>query len=348
LSIRSRLLVVVVLALVVLGGLAGGVYAYDHARRDRIAEGIQVGGIDVGGLTTQAARARLQQRIVDPLQQPIVVRRGHQRWRLTARRARIAADLDGAVDQALERSRSGGVVERTWRALTGAPIDASLDPHLTYAHTAVRRLVRRIESDLHRTPRDAKVTIDGSGVSETPSHDGRKLRALTLRRQITAAIVTPTATRAFRAHTVKVRPQVTTAELTRKYATVVIVNRGAFRLTLYKDLKIARTYPIAVGRVGLETPAGLYSIANKAVNPAWQVPNSAWAGDLAGKVIPPDDPSNPIKARWLGIYAGVGIHGTSDDSSIGTAASHGCIRMHIPDVEDLYNRVPIGSPVYIA
>ena len=60
----------------------------------------------------------------------------------------------------------------------------------------------------------------------------------------------------------------------------------------------------------MDTPAGLYNIANKAVDPAWHVPNSDWAGDLAGKVIPGDDPSNPIKARWLGIYDGVGIHGT--------------------------------------
>ena len=77
------------------------------------------------------------------------------------------------------------------------------------------------------------------------------------------------------------------------------------------------------------------------------MPNSAWAGDLAGQVIPPG-PSNPIKARWMGIYAGAGIHGTTDVGSLGSAASHGCIRMAIPDVIDLYDRTPIGTTVYIA
>jgi lipoprotein-anchoring transpeptidase ErfK/SrfK len=141
---------------------------------------------------------------------------------------------------------------------------------------------------------------------------------------------------------------VTTEELAEKYPAVVIVNRSSFQLTLYKDLKPAKTYGIAVGQVGLETPAGLYSIANKAIDPAWHVPNSDWAGDLAGQVIPGGTPENPLKARWLGIYDGVGIHGTDAEGSIGTQASHGCIRMRVPEVIELYDQVPVGAPVYIA
>jgi lipoprotein-anchoring transpeptidase ErfK/SrfK len=100
--------------------------------------------------------------------------------------------------------------------------------------------------------------------------------------------------------------------------------------------------------VGLETPAGLYHVQNKAIDPAWHVPNSAWAGKLAGKTIPGGVPENPIKSRWMGIFDGAGIHGTSEDSSIGSAASHGCIRMRIPEVKVLYDEVPVGAPVYIA
>jgi lipoprotein-anchoring transpeptidase ErfK/SrfK len=98
---------------------------------------------------------------------------------------------------------------------------------------------------------------------------------------------------------------------------------------------------------GLDTPAGRYAIQNKQVNPAWHVPNSPWAGSLAGQVIPGGAPNNPLRARWLGIANGVGIHGTAEDWSIGTRASHGCIRMHVSDVIDLYNRVPVGAPVLI-
>jgi len=100
--------------------------------------------------------------------------------------------------------------------------------------------------------------------------------------------------------------------------------------------------------VGLETPAGLYHIQNKGVNVPWSVPNSPWAGDLAGTVVPGGVPENPLKARWMGIFDGAGIHGTDQIGSLGTAASHGCVRMAIPDVIELYDKVPVGAPVYIA
>jgi lipoprotein-anchoring transpeptidase ErfK/SrfK len=76
------------------------------------------------------------------------------------------------------------------------------------------------------------------------------------------------------------------------------------------------------------------------------VPNSAWAGSLAGQTIPPG-PADPLKARWLGIFSGAGIHGTDETWSIGQAVSHGCVRMSIPDVIELYPRVPVGTPIYI-
>ena len=74
------------------------------------------------------------------------------------------------------------------------------------------------------------------------------------------------------------------------------------------------------------------------------MPHSAWAGDLAGTVVPGGAPDNPLKARWLGIFDGAGIHGTDETYSLGHAASHGCIRMAIPDVIELYDQVPVGAP----
>jgi lipoprotein-anchoring transpeptidase ErfK/SrfK len=142
-------------------------------------------------------------------------------------------------------------------------------------------------------------------------------------------------------------PRVTLAAVRRANATILTVDRDHFMLRLFVHLRHSKTYGIAVGMAGLDTPAGTYTISNKVVNPAWHVPNSAWAGSLAGSVIPGGAPDNPLKARWLGIRDGVGIHGTSEEWSIGSRASHGCIRMRVADVEELYPRVPVGTKVLI-
>jgi len=124
------------------------------------------------------------------------------------------------------------------------------------------------------------------------------------------------------------------------------IDRGRFTLRVYQHLRLVRSYPIAVGMQGLETLPGLYQIQNKVIDPSWDVPDSPWAGSLAGRVIPPG-PEDPLKARWMGLWNGAGIHGTHEVDPIGHAFSHGCIRMLIPDVIDLYNRVQVGTPVYI-
>ncbi len=138
----------------------------------------------------------------------------------------------------------------------------------------------------------------------------------------------------------------TKQEVAAEYPSYLTLDRSTFTLRLWKHLKLAKTYTVAVGMEGLETPEGLYAIQEKEENPVWNVPMSDWAGSLAGQTIPPG-PSNPIKARWMGIYEGAGIHGTEETYSLGSAASHGCVRMAIPDVEELYDQVEVGTPIFI-
>jgi lipoprotein-anchoring transpeptidase ErfK/SrfK len=139
---------------------------------------------------------------------------------------------------------------------------------------------------------------------------------------------------------------VTVSVLRRLYPSFITIDRAAFRLRVYSHLRFVRGDPIAVGQLGLQTPAGLHHIQNKVVNPSWLAPFSSWTGSLAGQVIPPG-PGDPLKARWLGIFNGAGIHGTDETWSIGHSVSHGCVRMTLLDVIDLYDRVRVGTPVYI-
>jgi lipoprotein-anchoring transpeptidase ErfK/SrfK len=343
-----RLIAVLVLTVTVLLVGAGTLYAYDKQVRTRIADGVTINGIDVGGLTPAQARAKLQRTLLDPLSRPVSVRYKGRRFTLTTEQASVAVDLDGSVDRAMEASTTGNVFTRTWREVRGTELDARVEAKINYSEDAVRRVVDRVERKLEIQARDATLDLERGRVEPTPSRDGLDVRAAALRKSIRAELVDMSSTRIARVKTRVVEPKVSTEQLAKKYPAVIIVNRGAFQLSFYKNLKLHKTYGIAVGQVGLETPAGLYNVQNKAVNPAWHVPNSDWAGSLAGQIIPGGTPQNPLKARWMGIYNGAGIHGTDATGSIGTAASHGCIRMLIPDVIELYDQVPVGAPIYIA
>lgn len=134
---------------------------------------------------------------------------------------------------------------------------------------------------------------------------------------------------------------------------LIEVDRSEFKVIVWvsRPTGFARekVYKVAIGATGFETPVGAYSILTKARDPDWKMPDSEWvAKDDRGKIIPGGSPENPLKAAFLGVTRdGVGFHGTANDASIGTAASHGCIRMHVPDVLDFYGRVGVGVPVVI-
>ena len=343
---RSSTFIAVAAGLALLFAGAAAVYAYDSSRDEEIARGVTIGGVDVGGLDRARAEQVLRVQLEDPLTEPVVVRARGREFTLSGERAKVRADIAATVDEALRRSRSGTIIGRTWRGITGGEVDADIEPEVAYSQAAVRRLVRRVRRAVDRPMRNADVDLGASGIRKHRARTGLRLNGAQLSERVGAALRSPD-DRRVRVSIRKVKPKVTLKDLQKRYDTVVTIDRGGYRLRLYKRLKPVATYPIAVGQAGLETPAGRYEIQNKAVNPAWHVPNSSWAGELAGRVIPPG-PENPIKARWMGIYDGAGIHGTDARGSIGTNASHGCIRMLVEDVVELYDRVPVGAPVFIA
>jgi lipoprotein-anchoring transpeptidase ErfK/SrfK len=334
-------------AVLLLVGGAVALYLYDSGRDDMIAKGVTVAGIDVGGMRQAEATALLQRRLAARLERPVVVVADHHRFRLSVARSGVRTDVGGMVAQAIAASRSGDIFSRSWRDLTGGTVNEAVKLRLSYDDRAVRSLVRHIKRRINRPAKDASVTPTPSGLATVASQSGMALQSNDLRARLEHALATPGASHRIVAHTRIVQAAVTTAQLADKYPWYIVVDRPAFRLTVYDHLKPKKSFTVAVGMQGLETPAGLYHVQDKQVNPSWHVPNSAWAGKLAGKVIPPG-PQDPIKARWLGIYNGAGIHGTDELASLGTAGSHGCIRMAIPDVIQVYDWVPVGAPVYIA
>lgn len=338
----------IILAAIVFLLVAGavGVYAYDSSSSDRIADGVSVGGVDVGGMSADEARKVLRHDLAAPLEKPVRVKAAGSSFKLSPKEARVKTDVGGMVDDALAASREGNVVSRTVRDLTGSTETASLPARTTYSKKAVADLVDHVESEVDRPAQDASVEPAGSGLDTVPARKGMKVETDSLGREVAAALELPGGDRKVEAQTKSVKPDVTTDEVAKEYPTYLTVDRDSYQLRFYKNLKLVDSYKIAVGRVGFDTPAGLYHIQNKAVDPAWSVPE--WGGSLAGKTIPGGAPNNPLKSRWLGFYDGAGIHGTDDEASLGTSASHGCIRMAIPEVEELYDKVPVDTPIYIS
>jgi len=325
--------------------LAAAAYGYARSESGTIAQGVRIGSVDVGGLDDAAARAKLH-RIFRPLQRPIVLHYRGDRFVLEPRQAGLRVNTDALVDQALRQSRRGWFVSRAWRDLSGGKVQLRLDPRYSYRRGPINSLIRRVQTRVGRGPQNARLVPSPSSLVVVHGHAGRAVMDSRLRSLIGHTLVSRHASRTITVPTRIVQPKVTAAVLRKQTPSYILIDRGAFALRVYQHLQLARSYPIAVGQAGLETPAGVYHIQDKQVNPSWHVPNSAWAGSLAGQVIPPG-PSDPIKERWMGIFNGAGIHGTDETWSIGHAVSHGCVRMLIPDVIDLYDRVEVGTPVYI-
>jgi lipoprotein-anchoring transpeptidase ErfK/SrfK len=346
--VRKVIIVLLLVLVLFAGGVAAAAWRYDESHRDRLAKGLVVAGVDVGGMQVADARAALESRISSRLEQPIAVRYRHGQFVFSPSEADVATNVDRLLATALAESRDGNFLTRAFRDVTGGRLSRDLSLDVTYSSRALDRFLRLVQRQVDEKATEAKSSASFAGVHIRPSKDGVAVRTMPLRAELSAALIDPDAKRSFRLPTRVVRPEVTTAELEKRFRYFIAVSRSQTELRFFVDRKLAKTYQVAIGRIGFETPAGLYEIRNKAVNPAWFVPNKPWAGDLAGKVIPPGDPENPIKARWMGFWDGAGIHGTADVSSIGSAASHGCIRMRVPDVVQLYDRVPLHTPLYIS
>jgi lipoprotein-anchoring transpeptidase ErfK/SrfK len=341
---KTSIVAIIVALLVVLG--AAGAYAYDSSQKDQPPNGVTIAGVDVGGLGEEEAAARVQRRLLAPLRHSLRVSYDGKSWKLPGAKLKVRANVDEAVEEALDDSQNGGLPGRLVRYVTGGDVSESISPRVTYSRRAVNRFVRHVAGEINREPRNADVEASGDSLAVVAGENGRKLRDDKLTDALNAAVLNANAPRTIVADVHATKPEVTKSEVAAKYPSYLTLDRATFTLRLWEHLKLAKTYTVAVGMEGLETPEGLYEIEEKEENPTWHVPESSWAGSLAGQDIPPG-PANPIKARWMAIYEGAGIHGTEETYSLGSAASHGCVRMAIPDVEELYDRVEVGTPIFI-
>jgi lipoprotein-anchoring transpeptidase ErfK/SrfK len=306
-----------------------------HAAEPRIAAQVTAAGTDVSGLTLAEAAGKLYNTFGFAVGRPLSTHVAGHKFAVNPGDLGFAYD----VNKTARRAYNAGLQPHT------APVDVDL--FVTFDAAKVTAYATKVAADIKRDARDARVDIKLSSIGKVASKDGRAIDAAALATSVGAALSDPAKARILEPKLKVVRPKVTTAGLSKAYGTIITIDRGAFKLRLFKNLKLSKSYGVAVGMPDYPTPTGRFSIANKAVNPAWTAPNSPWAGAYANETVAGGSAENPLKARWMGIVNGVGIHGTGAPGSIGSRASHGCIRMTVPDVVDLYPRVPVGTPVLI-
>ena len=338
-----------VLGALIAGGVVASLAWADGKASDRLADGVRIAGVEVGGLSRSQALVRLRSRVGSPARRPAVVQVGERTFTLDAARAGVHMNLRGAVDRAHAESREGNLLQRGWRELTGGTVDHDEPAPVELDRRAVRSFVGSIHAQLARRPVDASLELAVDRVTVSPSRPGRRLAGREdLVRRVTAALSSPASERAFRGRVVDVAPKVTEDGIFDSQPVAVTVSREGRTVRVFRRGELVKTYRVAVGEPKYPTPTGRFAVQTMQKNPAWNVPDSEWAGDLRGKVIPSGDPKNPLVARWIGFDGSVGFHGTKSIASLGSAASHGCVRMRPGDVIDLYERVQAGTPILVA
>ncbi|HET7648041.1 MAG TPA: L,D-transpeptidase family protein [Gaiellaceae bacterium] len=281
--------------------------------------GVRVAGVRVGGLSPAEAVQAVREAFARPL--PVVV----DRTRLLLDPTRVATAY---APTAVARGRI-------------AEPGASVRLVVSVRGAAVRTWVAAIEKRFARTAGDARLTFRNAKPVVSKEKLGRKVDVKALTRRVIAALNRNTRL-PVRVHTRAVPAKVTSSS----FDDVIVINRETNRLYLYDEDKLERSFPVATGQAIYPTPRGLWHIVVMWKNPWWYPPvNDTWAKGL--KPVPPG-PGNPLGTRWMGLDSpGVGIHGTDDPASIGYSASHGCIRMQVPDAEWLFDHVDVGTTVYI-
>lgn len=343
--LRSGRLSVVLLVLAGVSVLAGSsslaAIRYDHSASSRILPGVSIAGVGVGGMTREEAVAAVGAKAELSLSSDLVVQAAGTAWHVTPAGLGMRADVEGAVDRAFAVADSMSLFSRVYHRVLGKPVDRSIDLGYAYDRSKIQAFVKQAYATVNKPAEDAGVSlVDGQVVAQR-ARVGRALKVDLSVAMIKGALAEHLQSVAM--PVVPVQPAVTAGQL--GYTIVIKISDN--RLYLYHGLKVVKTYPVATAKPGFTTPIGTWKVINKVENPTWvnPAPNGWGAGEPA--VIPPG-PGNPLGTRALYLSApGIRIHGTYDSPSVGTYASHGCIRMYIADSEALYPLIPIGTKVLI-
>ena len=325
--------------LLAFSGVAYATYDYDKNYDGKLLPGIVIGGVHVGGMTPDEALHEINDAARIKLGRNISVRYKEKRWNVTPRELGAESNAQDLVDSAVFAGENTGLLKKVGLAVFGGRLNYERDLAITYPKQGINAFIDGVAASLNRDPIDADVDYSTGWLEFTEAKEGRHVRKGESRAALQRALR-------------REEPQVTLvvdatepAITEHEWDQALLLRIGENKLYLYQDGEITHEYVVATGEPSYPTPTGEYYITEKRYLPTWVNPDPEGWGAGMPLMIPPG-PGNPLGTRALNWSAsGIRFHGTEATYSLGYNASHGCVRMAMADVEELYDLVDVGTPI---
>jgi lipoprotein-anchoring transpeptidase ErfK/SrfK len=341
--VGRRVVIILAVLLGILGvGAAGVAYAtYDYSTKyeGKFLPGVSVAGIDVAGMTADEALDAVKTEIEPQLDREITVKYKGREWATTPRKLGAHGNAQTVVNTALAASEAASFMDKVGIRFLDNRLDFQRDVAITYPSKGARKFIEKIAAKVDAEPVDAELDYSTGWVEITDSEVGIKVdqdkSSHRLRRALRGG-----------GEKVDIAYKTTEPEVTSDaFGQVLLVRHGERKLYLYENGKITHSWTVAVGQPNYPTPTGVYEVTELRYMPTWINPApDGWGSDMPLEIAP--GTGNPLGVRAINWSAsGIRFHGTENLSSLGTAASHGCVRMSNEDVVELYDMIKVGARI---
>jgi lipoprotein-anchoring transpeptidase ErfK/SrfK len=301
--------------------------------------GVKVVGVSVSGLNKTDAVEKCRSELANVANRPLTLKVDDEKYQISPQEIGLLLDYKGMVDRAYKEAWSVNLFERMGRRFTNRPKQINESLLARGNREKARGWASEVINSINRHPQDAYVDVTSGAAVIVKARDGRNANLQELLADTDEALRGPD-------RTVNVRVGRVPAEITDDvFGKLIILNLAEHKLSLYDREQLLVEFPVACGSPSYPTPIGIWKIAGKQRNPTWNNPGSGWATGMPPSIAP--GPGNPLGTRAMPLNAsGVLIHGTPSPWSIGQSVSHGCVRMYMKDVEQLFEMVEVNTPVY--
>jgi lipoprotein-anchoring transpeptidase ErfK/SrfK len=339
-TIRVSLVIASTFLLLCLIGVCGFLFIQDVTRWGKFPPDAKVSGVRVAGLSRADAVEKCRTELKSVEARPVVLTLDGASYVSQPDRLGLHLDYEGMVAEAYDKAWAPNIFERMFRSFVDRPHRVNEPLIAENDGELVQEFVTSVSTQVNQPPRDAYVDVTSGVPVIVPARDGYQVPEGTIHEEVLKAEGSVSRTIRIQA---KKTPALFKDDI---FGKLIIINLSQHMLYLYNRQTPLAQFPVACGQPAYPTPVGQWKIVGKQMNPTWYNPHDAWSASMPDVIGP--GYSNPLGLRALPLNAsGVLIHGTANDGSIGTSASHGCIRMHMPDVISLFEMVEAGTPVYI-